>query len=110
MNITFCVRGGPAQNDATREDAAAVGIPFPVIDNGNNIPGTELSALSPEAKAALDSADLIIAKGQGNAETLLGCGYNIFYAFLIKCPRFIDRFHKPKLTPMLISERTSYLG
>jgi hypothetical protein len=29
---------------------------------------------------------------------------------LIKCPRFIDRFHKPKLTPMLISERTSYLG
>ena len=110
VNITFCVRGGPAQNDATREDAAAVGIPFPIIDNGNNIPGTELSALSPEAKAALDSADLIIAKGQGNAETLLGCGYNIFYAFLIKCPRFIDRFHKPKLTPMLISERTSYLG
>jgi uncharacterized protein with ATP-grasp and redox domains len=110
VNITFCVRGGPAQNDATREDAAAVGIPFPVIDNGNNIPGTELSALNPEAKAALDSADLIIAKGQGNAETLLGCGYNIFYAFLIKCPRFIDRFHKPKLTPMLISERTSYLG
>lgn len=110
VNITFCVRGGPAQNDATREDAAAVGIPFPVIDNGNNIPGTELSALNLEAKAALDSADLIIAKGQGNAETLLGCGYNIFYAFLIKCPRFIDRFHKPKLTPMLISERTSYLG
>lgn len=110
VNITFCVRGGPAQNDATRDDAAAVGIPFPVIDNGNNVPGTELSVLSREAKAAMDSADIIIAKGQGNAETLLGCGYNIFYAFLIKCPRFIDRFHKPKLTPMLISERKSSLG
>ena len=110
VNITFCVRGGPAQNDATRADAKAVGIPFPVIDNGNTVPGTELSLLSTEAKAALDRADIIISKGQGNAETLLGCGYNIYYAFLIKCPRFIHRFQKPKLTPMLISERKSSLG
>ena len=110
VNITFCVRGGPAQNDATREDAAAIGIPFPVIDNGNTVPGTELSLLSEEARAAMDRSDIIISKGQGNAETLLGCGYNIYYAFLIKCVRFIDRFQKPKLTPMLISERKSSLG
>ena len=110
VNITFCVRGGPAQNDATRADAQTVGIEFPIIDNGNTVPGTELSLLGPEAKAALDRADIIISKGQGNAETLLGCGYNIYYAFLIKCPRFIDRFQKPKLTPMLINERKSFLG
>ncbi len=105
LQITFCVRGGPAQNDATRADAAAVGIPFPVIDNGNCVPGTDLTQLSGEARAAMDAADLIIAKGQGNAETLLGCGYNIYYAFLIKCDRFITRFQKPKLTPMLVRER-----
>ena len=105
LQITFCVRGGPAQNDATRADAAAVGIPFPVIDNGNTVPGTELSLLSSEAKQAMAEADVILSKGQGNAETLLGCGYNIYYAFLIKCPRFIDRYHKPKLTPMLVAER-----
>ena len=104
LEITFCVRGGPALNDATREDAAAVGIPFPVIDNGNTVPGTELSLLSPEAKEAMDAADVIFAKGQANVETLLGCGYPIFYAFLIKCPRFIDRFQKPKLTPLLVEE------
>ena len=105
LEITFCVRGGPAQNDAMREDAEAVGIPFPVIDNGNAVPGTELSQLSEAAKAAMDGADVIISKGQGNAETLLGCGYNIYYAFLIKCPRFIHRYQKPKLTPMLVKER-----
>lgn len=105
LQITFCVRGGPAQNDATREDAAAVGIPFPVIDNGNTVPGTELSLLSEEAKAAMDAAGVIISKGQGNAETLLGCGYNIYYAFLVKCPRFMDRYQKPKLTPMLVKEK-----
>ena len=105
LQITFCVRGGPALNDATREDAAAVGIPFPVIDNGNTVPGTELSLLSAKAKAAMDTADVILAKGQANVETLLGCGYPIFYAFLVKCPRFMDRFQRPKLTPMLVAER-----
>ena len=104
LNITFCVRGGPALNDATREDAAAVGIPFPVIDNGNTVPGTDLKLMGQEARDAFEAADVIFAKGQANVETLLGCGYPIFYAFLIKCPRFIDRFQKPKLTPMLAAE------
>ena len=105
LAITFCVRGGPANNDATREDAAAVGIPFRIIDNGNCIPGTQINMLGQEAKEAFASADVIIAKGQGNAETLLGCGYNIYYAFLVKCQLFIDRFQKPKLTPMLVKEK-----
>ena len=105
LQITFCVRGGPALNDATRADAAAVGIPFPVIDNGNTVPGTQLSLMGQEAKQAFEAADVIFAKGQANVETLLGCGYPIFYAFLIKCPRFIDRFQKPKLTPMLVAEQ-----
>ncbi len=104
LTITFCVRGGNAQNDATREDAAAVGISFPIIDTGNTIAGTQLDALSPEAATAIASADVILSKGQGNAETLLGSGYNIYYAFLIKCARFIELFHKEKLTPMFIRE------
>lgn len=106
VEITFCVRGGPAANDATREDAEAVGISFPVIDNGNLVPGTMIDLLGQEAKAAMDAADVILSKGQGNVETLLGCGYNIYYAFLIKCPLFMERFGKEKLTPMLLKERT----
>lgn len=106
LEITFCVRGGIAQNDATREDAAAVGIPFRVIDNGNQIAGTQLDQLGEEARHAMETADVILSKGQGNVETLCGCGYNIYYAFLIKCPRFVQRFEKPKLTPMLLKERS----
>ena len=105
LDITFCVRGGPANNDATREDAAEVGIPFRVIDNGNWIPGTQLDMLGEEAKLAFEEADVILSKGQGNAETLLGCGYNLYYAFLIKCPLFMERFQKEKLTPMFVKER-----
>ena len=105
FSITFCVRGAVAQNDATREDAAAVGIPFPVIDNGNRVAGTQLDQLSGEAKAALEAADVIIAKGMANTETMLGCGYNVYYAFLVKCQRFVKHFGKPMFTPMLVRER-----
>ncbi len=105
LTITFCVRGGPVLNDATREDAEAVGISFPLIDNGNSIGGTELSLLGPEAKAAFESAEVILAKGMGNNETLYGCGYNVYYAFLVKCKLFEERFSKPLMTPMLVAER-----
>ena len=104
LSITFCVRGGPAANDATREDAEALGIPFPVIDNGSRLPGTQLELLGAEAKQAIDTADVIIAKGQANTETLYGCGYNIYYAFLVKCPRFVELFGEAPLTPMLVRE------
>ena len=105
ISITFCVRGAVAQNDATRQDAAAVGIPFPVIDNGNRVAGTQLDLLSREAAAALSGADVILAKGMANAETMLDCGYNVYYAFLVKCQRFVTRFGRPLFTPMLVKER-----
>ena len=105
LDITFCVRGAVTLNDATRADAAAVGVPFPVIDNGNRIPGTQLDQLSAEAKAALDAADVILAKGMANCETMYGCGYNVYYAFLVKCEKFVTIFKQPLLTPMLVRER-----
>ena len=105
VEITFCLRGGPANNDATREDAQQIGLPFPVIDNGNLVPGTQLDQLGQEARQALGNANIILAKGQGNAETMMGCGLNVYYAFLIKCPRFMRRFQTEKLSPMIAKER-----
>ena len=106
LEIVFCVRGDICLNDATRADAAAVGIPFRVIDNGNRVPGTQINLLSEEARSALDTADVILAKGMANCETMHGCGYNVYYAFLVKCQRFVTRFRRPMMTPMLVKERT----
>ena len=105
LQITFCVRGGPIANDATREDAEIMGIPFPVIDSGDATGGTVISRLCPEAKKALDEADVIIAKGMGNTESMFGCGYNVYYAFLVKCERLMQFFDKPFMTPMLIRDK-----
>lgn len=105
LEITFCVRGSAVSNDATREDAQVAGIRFPLIDNGTAIGGTVLRFVSQELKDAMASADVILAKGMGNTESLFGCGYNVYYAFLVKCERFIQVFDKPKLTPMFIRDK-----
>lgn len=106
LQITFMVRGQIIQNDATREDAQVVGIEFPVIDNGNGVAGTEITLLSPEARQAMEQADVIFAKGMGNVETMFGCGYNVYYAFLVKCVRLAEFFDAQMMQPMLVRDRT----
>ena len=102
LQITFCVRGGPAHNDALREDAQYMDLKFSVVDTGNNVGGLDIPNLGQEAKNALDEADVIIAKGMGNTESSYGCSYNIYYAFLVKCARVQQFFNKPHMTPMLV--------
>lgn len=85
---TFAVRGGPILNDALRADAEQAGITelVPVIDNGDTSPGTILPYCSADFVARFHQADLIIAKGQGNYETLSDCDANIFFLLKAKCP------------------------
>ena len=50
----------------------------------------------------MDCADVILAKGQANYETLSGSGRQIYYAFLCKCALFTSRFDVPQLTGMFV--------
>ena len=104
LSITFCVRGAPTLNDATREDAEIMGVPFKIIDTGNNVCGVELSMLGAEALEAFETSDVILTKGMGNVETLYGSKYNIYFAFLTKCDLIMEFFQKPFLTPMLVHQ------
>ena len=106
LDAKVMVRGDEVLNDATAEDAAYVGLDriAQVIPNGNTVSGTVYNMLSEEARTALDTADVILAKGQGNFETLNGQGRHIFYAFLCKCDMFTDRFEVPRLTGILVEE------
>lgn len=86
--VTLAVRGAPAINDATMVDAQTAGIPglVEVIDNGSDAPGTILNDCSAEFRWRFDHADLIIAKGQGNYETLNDADKDIFFLLKAKCP------------------------
>jgi len=86
--ITVAVRGGPVLNDATLVDADTAGIPesAPVIANGSDAPGTLVGECSEEFRYWFDRADLIIAKGQGNYETLSDTTKAVFFLLAVKCP------------------------
>lgn len=105
--ITSVVRGYDVVNDATIQDAEQIGLSkiVNVIGNGSDIGGTCLEELSEEARQIIDSADVIIAKGQGNFETLQNCGKNIYYIFMCKCEMFANRFQVPKYCGMLINDK-----
>lgn len=107
LDITVIVRGEQILNDATMEDAVQIGMTdiTKVIRNGNNIAGTWLDAVSDEALELIDQADLLIAKGQGNFETLYGCGKNIYYMFLCKCQLFTERFGVKQFEGILINDK-----
>ena len=85
--ITFAVKGGPILNDATMEDAQVVGLTdiVNVIDNGSDAPGTILESCSEAFRRRFDKSDLIIAKGQGNFETLCDVDKNLFFMLRPKC-------------------------
>lgn len=112
LQITVMVRGENVINDATMEDAEQINLTgiAPVIGNGTAIPGTDPDALSGKAKEAFESADLIISKGQGNFESLSGCGYNIYYLFLCKCDHFVQMFGLKQFEGVFARERSLFPG
>jgi uncharacterized protein with ATP-grasp and redox domains len=87
--VTIGVRGKPILNDITRNELAASGLAdLPVIDTGDRTPGVSLRTSSPEFLKKMRSASLVIAKGQGNFESLNDApdNRNIFFLFRVKCP------------------------
>lgn len=107
LDVTVIVRGGNVLNDATMEDAKAVGLTeiVKVIGNGSNIAGNSLGYISKEAEDLIRNADVVISKGQGNFESLNGCGLNIYYLFLCKCDWFVRRFQMKRLTGVLVNDK-----
>lgn len=106
LHITVLVRGEQALNDVTMEDAQQVGLTevADVVANGMGVTGTPIAYISEEARTRLLQADVIIAKGQGNYETMNGCGLNIYYSFLCKCAWFQKRFGLPQNKGVLTRE------
>ncbi len=113
LQITVIVRGKNVINDATLVDAKEVGLTdlVPCIGNGNGAPGTVLDRLSEEANQVLADADIVISKGQGNFEGLLGESRNPYYLFLCKCELFVRRFGLNQYEPVFVKEeRINMLG
>ncbi len=107
--VVLVVRGGPVINDATLADAAAAKMDeiVEVIDNGSDAPGTVLDDCSEALRERFEQADLIIAKGQGNFETLSDLARPIFFLFKAKCPVIARHVGVEVGTHVLLSPKIS---
>ncbi len=87
LPVTYAVKASPIINDATREDAIAAGIDplAQIIDNGSNAPGTLLPYCSADFRQHFEQADLIIAKGQANYESLSSVAGPLYFLLQAKC-------------------------
>lgn len=81
------VRGKPVLNDVTRPDALESGIDFaPVIDTGDATAGISFTRSDKAFLEKLHNVDLVIAKGQGNFESMEHIFHRpVFYLFRAKC-------------------------
>jgi len=85
--VTYAVRESPIINDALAEDAvrSGIGAVARIVSSGCSTPGTIRNFCSPEFLKLLDSADLIISKGQGNYEGLSDELLPVFFLLMAKC-------------------------
>ncbi len=98
-NLYYAVRGAPIINDATLEDATYVGMDTvaKVISNGYDAPSTIVEHCSTEFKELFNQADVIISKGQGNLEGLLGkTSKEVYFLLMVKCVVIQDALHVKK--------------
>ena len=89
QEVYYAVRGGPIINDVTLNDAQEVSMSevARVISNGSDVPGTILNLCSKNFLEIYGKADIIIAKGQGNYESLSDEEDDrIYFLLQVKCP------------------------
>jgi uncharacterized protein with ATP-grasp and redox domains len=85
--VYYAVKGGPVINDVILEDALESGLDSvaEIISNGADAQGTLLDQCTPEFNELFERADVVIAKGQGNFETLNNAPRDIWFLLQVKC-------------------------
>jgi len=97
-HVTVAVKGGPVLNDATMEDAKYVGmheVADKIITTGTDAVGLIPSECSDEFLSFYNSADFVVAKGMGYAETLTELDLESPHALLLrtKCSTVANFFN-----------------
>jgi uncharacterized protein with ATP-grasp and redox domains len=86
VKVYYFVRGKPIINDVTLKEAQILKNCAYIIDTGVATPGYDLNEINSESKAIFDCADIVLAKGMGNFESLyLADKRPVYFLFVVKC-------------------------
>ena len=101
--LVFGVRSYPILNEVTLQDAQNLGIDkvCEVMESGSRIARTDLTQRIKEFLYMFHDADVVIAKGQGNFETLMDVDRPIYLLFKVKCESIARRCGHPTGTSIL---------
>jgi uncharacterized protein with ATP-grasp and redox domains len=85
--VLVAVRHSPVLNDVTRQEAEELSFSdvATIVDPGKDMLGVVQSFASAQFRETFKSADMVVAKGQANYETLAGAQRDIFFLLQIKC-------------------------
>ncbi len=111
VDVRCVVRGGAILNDATKEDAAYVGLDrlCPVLSTEGRIPGYQTGAERPRFSEVFERHPLILAKGVGNFECAPFGDERLFFLFMVKCETLSKHLDLPLNSLVFMQGRTSLL-
>jgi uncharacterized protein with ATP-grasp and redox domains len=97
--VFFGTRGDAVVNDSVEDDAYFVGIDdyATVISNGDSSLGTVLYRTSKRFQEIYQNADIVIAKGQANYESLSSENKNIYFLLMTKCSVIANDIGVPEM-------------
>ncbi len=86
IKVYYFVRGKPIINDVTVKEAQVLNSCAQIIDTGVATPGYDLAEANTESKAIFNRADIVLAKGMGNFESLYqATERSVYFLFIVKC-------------------------
>ncbi|QKI89970.1 damage-control phosphatase ARMT1 family protein [Thiomicrorhabdus xiamenensis] len=107
LQLYFFVRGRPVINDVTIAEAKIFEGTAEVIDSGVATPGYDLSEVNERSFELFKNADVVLAKGMGNFESLYRqTPRDVYYLFIVKC-EVIARAIKQSVKDMILWKEES---
>ncbi|MBD3370614.1 DUF89 family protein [Candidatus Fermentibacteria bacterium] len=88
-DVYYTVRPQPVMNDATGKDARHASLHrfSTLVNTGLDAPTVHPDLVDDKLRNLFKSADLILSKGQGNLEGLMGIrDPRLYFSFVVKCP------------------------
>lgn len=103
LQVGYAVRSQPAINDVIAADARHAGLDqvAEIIPSGSPCAGTLLSRSTRTFADWFHGAEAVVAKGQGNFETLEDAPRRIFFMFRVKCDMVAAFTGLPLDTPVM---------
>ncbi len=95
IKVHYFVRTKPIINDVTAKEAQILNDCANIVDTGIETPGFEIHKANDTSREIFERADIVIAKGMGNFESLYQVAKRpIYYLFIVKCNVVADAIGK----------------